>query len=98
MRRLGRVVLAGVLGAQVWACTHPRDVVRTRAAREGQCTEEQVQVEELGGGAFRVRGCGPETTYVCNANSSVIGDSLILCSKEGTPSPTAAGPTSPARR
>lgn len=69
MKRLALAALSLLLAAPLGGCgasVHARDVVRTRVAKEQRCDEKQVQVEELGGNAYRSSGCGPETTYVCN--------------------------------
>ncbi len=75
-------------------CTpiYARDVVRTRAAKEQRCEESKVQVEELGGNAYRASGCGPETTYVCNfAEVNPQARHVLTCVKEGTEMPKAPG-------
>jgi hypothetical protein len=38
---------------------------KTRFAREYSCPESQVSVTRLGGGAYRMTGCGQTATYTC---------------------------------
>lgn len=41
------------------------EVVRTRHARQFQCSEQEVAVTELGGGAWIADGCGQRISYYC---------------------------------
>ncbi|HZI15939.1 MAG TPA: hypothetical protein VE153_36570 [Myxococcus sp.] len=82
------LLLAAPLGGCMGAPVYARDVVRTRVAKEQRCNETQVQVEELGGNAYRSSGCGPETTYVCNyPELPERSRQYFTCVKEGTELP-----------
>jgi hypothetical protein len=54
-------------------CFSSLAAVKERAGKEYRCTE--VQVEELGGNAYRAQACGQSAIYVCSA-------SMGFCMKE----------------
>jgi len=62
----------GLLSA---GCFAGKQVVTERATKEFRCPKEQVQVEELGGNAYRVWACGYKAIYVCS-------DRERMCIKE----------------
>jgi hypothetical protein len=54
------------------------DVVRTRAAHDFHCTEDDVRVQNIAGGTFKVKGCGYAETYDCvSAGSTAVGGTTM---------------------
>ena len=67
----------------VWAfgllavgCTQS-GAVSTRAANDFDCPKDQVEVEDIGGNAYKAEGCGQTGTYAC-----VGGGVNITCVRE----------------
>ena len=75
-RVLLSVVLSGLFCVGCGASSS--EVVRTRHAREWRCPEASVQVEELGGGAWRADGCDHTATYYCEVNGAGMDNNCIL--------------------
>lgn len=80
-----------LIAAALLACAESTlpasDVVKIRASREFECSENRVRVRDLGGRAYQVAACGEVQTYVCNKDGA---DSLddITCVREGSPLPS----------
>ena len=60
--------------------------MRVRFSKEFSCAEQDVQVEDLGGSAYRASGCGQTATYVCNTGRYQ-NEAGLACAKEGTQLP-----------
>lgn len=61
------------LCAGVWALLGCADVgsqVRTRAARDLACGEDQTQIVDAEAGVYRITGCGLEASYHCTDDSN----------------------------
>ena len=52
------------------ACASTSGTARTRAANDFACSEEQVDIKNIGGTSYRVSGCGHVATYDCTEASS----------------------------
>jgi hypothetical protein len=71
---LGAVLLVGKNIAQTAGLNRPCNAlfetdVRERAAVEFSCASGDLTVEDLGGWAYRVVGCGVHATYECDGCS-----------------------------
>jgi hypothetical protein len=77
MRRVTRIVLMGLglTTLSLAGCFNGHEIITQRAANEFRCPAGQVQVEELGGNAYRVWACGSSATYACSAR-------MGMCLKE----------------
>lgn len=52
-------------------CAEMTLAARDRFEAEFRCDRSRVQVEELGGNAYRATGCGRTVTYTCEAASGM---------------------------
>lgn len=71
-----------VMGCISLACSSTSDQLRARYARERQCDEDQVRVDERGGIVFRASGCGDPIEYVC---PSATTSNAASCEERGAP-------------
>jgi hypothetical protein len=62
------------------ACTQEA-AVRTRAANDLQCNEDKIEISDIGGNAYRARGCGGEATYACTGGAGTQTPS-VTCTRE----------------
>jgi len=85
-RLLGVVLLGAWVG---WGCASQESVLRTRVSREAECPESQVQITDLGGGAYKASGCGFSGTFICRYGGA--SGQPALCVKEGTTPPGDSG-------
>jgi hypothetical protein len=53
-----------------------------RGANDLRCPEEEMNAQDIGGHAYRVKGCGRLATYLCITN----GNGEVYCSREPDPS------------
>jgi hypothetical protein len=60
-------------GLTLWAagCASLESRVRTRAAADFHCSEQQLEVLDRTERVFRVAGCGEEATYICQDDASL---------------------------
>jgi hypothetical protein len=56
-------------------------VVRTRAAHDFKCTEDDVRVKNIGGSSYEAKGCGNADTYDCSGGSTMYD--AVTCKPEG---------------
>lgn len=86
---MDRAAAALLVAASIIGCREPHDAVQVRAAREFSCPEDDVRVEELGAGGYRVWACGWFATYVCTKSGGswygTYTPSSIACTREGLP-------------
>lgn len=79
------------------ACASYSGIVRDRFASEYRCGG-QVDVEDLGGNAFRASGCGSEATYVCASGidqTGVVATREFVCVQDSPSAAPAAAPSGP---
>lgn len=63
-------------------CASVDMTARDRFARQYRCAEEVVRVEDLGGEAYRVRGCGRVAVYSCTVTSIDLLVGRTVCRTE----------------
>jgi hypothetical protein len=63
MRWLWIMIVAGACA--MTACTDMSSHVRSRAARDFACSQEQTHIEDAEAGVYRVSGCGLVAGYQC---------------------------------
>ncbi len=75
------ILLLGVgTGCYTHNLSEAQLTARERFSRQYRCPEQTVMVEELGGGAYRARGCRREVIYRCDPDSFE-----PQCAPEGAP-------------
>lgn len=65
------------------------DLVRTKAASDLACANNQVKVEQINDGNWKATGCNQAATYVCSGSNFMSGG---MCMREGTVSTSATMP------
>ena len=75
-----RVVVV-VSGFWLSGCATQTGAVTERAANEFRCDEDRVEVEDLGGNAYRVEACGETATYACVGGGFM--SPSVTCVREG---------------
>ncbi|HKP60066.1 MAG TPA: hypothetical protein VJV78_25250 [Polyangiales bacterium] len=60
----------GALTLSAAGCASLESTVRTRAAADLHCGEDQLQIVDQESTVFRVAGCGEKATYICSDNAS----------------------------
>lgn len=68
MRRTCLVSIVLTLSAA--GCASLESKVRTRAASDFRCNEDQLRILDHESSVFRIAGCGEEATYVCTESRS----------------------------
>lgn len=63
-------------------CVSEESEARARGANDLRCPEEEMKSQEIGGHAYRVKGCGRLATYLCITK----GNGEVYCSREPDPS------------
>ena len=56
-------------GALLGCAADMRSQVRTRAARDFSCQEEQTEIVDAEAGVYRLSGCGLEASYHCTEDN-----------------------------
>ena len=95
-----RIVLACAIGFAAFvagcgpmiAAGMMKSAARDRAVVDLNCPEDDIQVEDVGGGAHRTTGCGLTATYVCAAGGT------IVCVREKDPEKAKAAPVAAAAK
>ena len=78
-----RIWLPFLVGGLV-GCTTQTGAVEARAASDFGCDEWKIEVEDVGGNAYRAKGCGRSATYVCVGGG---GYGSPTCIKESSGDP-----------
>ncbi|MEZ4225897.1 MAG: hypothetical protein R3B13_33425 [Polyangiaceae bacterium] len=76
--KASRQVLLLMFLALMPACAMEESEAQIRGAHDLRCPEEQVNVQDIGGHAYRVKGCGRLATYLCISKNN--GE--VYCSRE----------------
>lgn len=72
-------------------CVTAEGTAKTRAANDFSCSEDQVQVTNVGGKSYRANGCGKSAVYDCAASDAYKGSTTsYTCVPEGAPTGAAA--------
>jgi hypothetical protein len=80
-----------ICSAALLGCTNMSSQVRSRAARDFSCGEEQTQIVDAEAGVYRLSGCGLEASYHCTDDTSLNARcQRLYLSKVNAPTPKAA--------
>jgi hypothetical protein len=80
-----------ICSAALLGCTNMSSQVRSRAARDFSCGEEQTQIVDAEANVYRLSGCGLEASYHCTDDSSLNARcQRLYLSKANDPAPKAA--------
>ena len=66
-----RVLYLVCCAAALAGCTDMKSQVRSRAARDFSCGEDQTQIVDAQAGVYRIAGCGLEASYHCTEDSGL---------------------------
>ena len=87
----GRWLRLGLCGCALLGCADVKSQVRTRAARDFSCQEDETQIVDADRGVYRISGCGLEASYHCTEDSSLNARCQRLYLSKAEP-PAAAKP------
>jgi hypothetical protein len=68
---LRRWLRFGLLACALLGCSDMQSQVRTRAAHEFSCQEDQTRIVDAEAGVYRISGCGLEASYHCTEDNSL---------------------------
>lgn len=97
LRARSLIVMASWLLVLGGCGIHAESVARTRAANDFNCSEDQIEITEVGGTSYRATGCDHSQVYDCAETLSAVGGyggrATFVCVAEGQGRSSSAGNT-----